>query len=376
VIKVEKINTASKVDLNRYIRIPFKIYHNCSQWVPPIIIDRKAQLNKNKHPFYEHSDADFFIATRKGEDVGCIAALENRRFNEYHSKQQAQFYLFDCINDLEVVTALFERVYDWSRERGLNQIVGPKGFGPLDGYGIQVEGFEHRQMMTMMNYNHAYYANLLETLGFRKEVDFISCYLDEKKFIIPDRISRIAERVKKRGNLNVFQFKNKRELLKWARRIGEAYNSSFINNWEYYPLTENEIDFVVQNIMIIADPKLIKIITTNESRVVGFLFGFHDISAALQRSNGKLFPLGIFDLLLERRRTNWISLNGVGILPEFQSIGGNALLYTEMYNTVKGGQFDHMDLPQVAETAVQMRKDLANIGGKPYKNHRVYILDL
>ncbi|MEN8172055.1 MAG: hypothetical protein ABFS03_04165 [Chloroflexota bacterium] len=375
-IKVEKINPASKAERDRFIRIPFKIYDNCPGWVPPILIDRKAQLNKKKHPFYEHSQADFFIAARNGEDLGCIAALENRRFNQHHEKRQAQFYLFDCIDDLDAASALLGSVYDWARGRGLNQVVGPKGFGPLDGYGIQVAGFEHRQMMTMMNYNHAYYAALLEKLGFRKEVDFISCYIDQRKFIIPERITRIAERVKKRGNLNVHQFKNKRELRQWAPRIGEAYNRAFINNWEYYPLTENEIDFVVENIMVIADPKLIKIITTKDGCVVGFLFGFHDISAALQRSKGKLFPLGIFDLLLERRRTNWISMNGTGILPAFQSIGGNALLYHEMYNTVKSGQFDHIDMPQVAETAVEMRRDLTNLGGKPYKNHRVFIKDL
>jgi hypothetical protein len=145
-----------------------------------------------------------------------------------------------------------------------------------------------------------------------------------------------------------------------------------VDNWEYYPLTEKEVDFLVDNLMLVAKPELIKLIT-HEDDIVGFLFGFPDISAALQRSRGRLLPFGIVDLLLEMRRTNWISLNGAGILPQFQGRGGNALLYSEIEKTVRRAQFVHAELTQVAETAVEMRRDLENLGGRPYKNHRVYI---
>ena len=148
-----------------------------------------------------------------------------------------------------------------------------------------------------------------------------------------------------------------------------------MNNWEYYPLTENEIKFVVDNLMLVANPRLIKIITHGQD-VVGFLFGFPDVSAAMQRARGRLFPTGLIDILLEMRRTKWISLNGAGILPEFQGRGGNALLYSEMEKTVRSFSFEHADLTQVAESAVLMRDDLINIGGKPYKNHRVFHLSL
>jgi hypothetical protein len=123
--------------------------------------------------------------------------------------------------------------------------------------------------------------------------------------------------------------------------------------------------------MLVAEPKLIKIITHGDD-VVGFLFAFHDVSAALQRIKGRLFPFGIIDLLLEMRRTKWVAINGAGILPEFQGRGGNALLYSEMEKTIREFNFDHADLTQVAETAVQMRSDLENLGGKLYKTHRVY----
>jgi hypothetical protein len=374
-LTVEKIDTRAKPHVRRFIDIPYRLYAHHPQWVPPLRMDAEMQLNRAKHPFYEHSDADFFIATRDGRAVGRIAALENRRFNAYHQTREAQFYLFECEDDAPAAAALFNQVFDWAKARGLDRVVGPKGFGVLDGYGLLIEGFEHRQMMTMMNYNFEYYPRLVQALGFQKEVDFVSCYLSAETFHLPERVHRIAERAAQHSGLRIQRFKNKKELVAWADRIGAAYNKAFVKNWEYYPLTDREIKFLLDNLMIVADPRLIKIIVHGDD-VVGFLFGFPDLSAALQRARGHLLPLGLPDLLLEMRRTKWIALNGAGILPEFQGRGGNALLYSEMEKTMSEFRFKHADLTQIAETAVQMRQDLINVGGKPYKNHRVYKRDV
>lgn len=371
-ITVEKVNSASKSQVRRFVDIPFRLYADCPQWVPPLRRDVRKMLDPHKHPFYEHSDADFFIAVEGGQDVGRIAAMENRRYNEYHGSRQAQFYLFESIDDQEVADALFHQVFDWARARDLDEVVGPKGFSPFDGYGLQVEGTEHRQMMTMMNYNHDYYPRLVEALGFEKEVDFVSTYFKVADFSVPERVHTIAERVKERRSLSVHHFKSRLELHGWKERIGAAYARAFTDNWEYYPLTQRDIDFVFNDLVLAANPRLIKVIVHGDE-VVGFIFGFPDVSRGLQRANGRLLPLGIFHILLDMRRTNWISLNGMGILPEYQGLGGNALLYSEMAKTVKGDfDFEHAELTQVAESAVQMRRDLINLGAQPYKNHRVY----
>ena len=372
---IEKIDPSRRDHVVRFTRIPYRLYANHPQWVPPLFMDVETQLNKQKHPFYEHSDADFFIAVRDGRDVGRIAALENKHFNEYQGKHQAQFYLFECEDDQEAADALFSRVFDWAKARGLDQVVGPKGFSGFDGYGIQVEGYEHRQMMSMMNYNYPYYVRLVENNGFTKEVDFVSCYLSRTAFHLPERVHRIIERVEKRGEFGVLNFQTKKELKSWANKIGTTYNNTFVNNWEYYPLTEREIKFVVETIMLVADPQLIKLITHKDD-IVGFLFAFPDLSAALQRAKGRLLPFGIVDLMLEAKKTKWVSLNGAGVLPQYQGRGGNALLYSEMEKTLHNYHYEHADLTQVAETAVQMRQDLINVGGKAYKNHRVYVKKL
>ena len=370
-ITVELLDIKNKKAINEFVNFPFEIYKNIPQWVPPILSDIKVMIDPGKHPFYEHSDGQCFVARRDGKMVGRICAMENKPFNAYHGTHIAQFYLFECIDDQEVANALFERVFQWARERGLDEVVGPKGFSPFDGYGIQIEGFEHRQMMTMMNYNPEYYVRLVETLGFQKEVDFVSCYIPAASFKLPEKVHLVAQKVLEKGKFKVKTFPTTKDLKAWADRIGEAYNNTFVNNWEYYPLTKKEIDYTLQTLLTVADPKLIKIVLYEE-KVVGFLLGFPDLSAALQRAKGRLTPWSIIDLIINSKRTNWVSLNGAGMLPEYQGFGGNALMYAEMDKTIHGYNFEHYELTQVAESAVQMRKDLITMGGKAYKNHRVY----
>jgi GNAT superfamily N-acetyltransferase len=371
-LTIEKIDTNDKSQTKRFVEFYYDLYKDCPQWVPPLFMDAYLPLNRKKHPFFEHSDADFFLAVRDGEVVGRVCVGENKPFNKYHETKKAQYYFFDAIDDLDVAKALFDAVFEWARRRGLDILIGPKGLSPFDGYGCLVEGYEHRQMMTMTNYNYAYYPKLMEALGFEKEVDFVSCYLPADAFRIPERVERIAERVLERGNLSVKRFKSKKELVQWAQRIGETYNRTFIKNWEYYPFSQGDIDYAVQNVFMVADHRLIKLIMHGED-IVGFLFAFPDASAALQRAKGRLFPFGIVDLLLEMKRTKTVAANGMGVLPEFQGTGGNALLYYELGKTILDiYDFKFVEMSQVAETTRQMRADLKNLNGVEYKNHRVY----
>lgn len=369
-VEIQKVDLGNKAQVKEFIDFHYQLYENCPQWVPPFKTDIRTMMNPNKHPFYEHSEAEFFIARRGNEIVGRIGALVNKPFNQYHQSKKAQFYLFDCIDDQESADALFNATAEWAKKRGLDTLVGPKGFGPLDGYGIQVEGFEYRQMMNMMNYNYPYYLGLFEKAGFHKANEFVSCYVDPVKFHLPEKPAAVAKRVLERGTLQVKRFKNKRELISWANRIGQAYNKAFVQNWEYWPLSENEIKFVVDNIMVIADPRLMKIVVHRDD-VVGFLFVFPDISEAMKRQKGNLTPLEILDLMRETKRTKWVSLNGVGMLPEWQGRGGNALMYYEIEKSIREAGFTDAEQTQMADTAEQVRKDMITLGAVIYKRHRV-----
>ena len=370
-VDIIKIDPKNKDHVNQFIKLPFTIYQDCPQWVPPFVVDVKSMLNKNKHPFHKHSDTDFFIAVKNGETVGRVVAMENKPYNRVHDTTSAFFSLYESFDDQEIANALFERIFDWAHQRGLNKVMGTKGFGAFDGYGFLISGFEHRQMMTMMKYNFPYYQKQMESLGFEKEVDFISCCVTKDKFAIPEKAREIARRIRERGTFKIISFRTKRELKAWASEIGELYNTTFVNNWEYYPLSKKEVDYTLNDVLMIADPKLIKLITYKD-KVAGFLLGFRDISASMQRNGGRITPWGIVDMLFESRRAGGLTFNGTGVIPELQGRGGNALMYDEMFNTVMNNNIDYIDMPQIAETAVQMRKDLKTLGGTEYKNHRIY----
>ncbi len=370
-LTIQKVDLSNRAEVNRFIQFHYDLYKGTPQWVPPFYMDIRMMLNPQKHPFYEHSEGDFFVAMRGKEVVGRLGVLVNKPFNKYHGTKKAQFYLFDTVDDLEVSKALFDRALEWCKARGLDTLVGPKGLSGFDGYGIQVEGFELRQMMTMMQYNFPYYPQLMEQMGFEKEVDFVSCYLAREHFNIPDKAKEVARRVREKGNFRVVSFKSKAELKKFAVKFGETYNKTFVNNWEYYPLTEREIQFAVDNILTVAVPQYIKFIAHGDD-LVGFLLGFPDISSALQRQGGRITPWGLADIMLEFKKTRFISLNGLGVLPEYKGRGAVALLYDEMSRVLQESPFAEGELTQMAETAKEVRIELVTYGAKPWKNHRIY----
>lgn len=369
------MDTESKQQVKAFVEYPFRLYATCPQWVPPFISDVKKMLNRKIHPLHEHSDVDFFLAKRDEEIVGRVAVIENKPYNKAHEARTAFFSLFDCAEDSETFNALFNQVSEWAQKRNLNKLIGPKGFGAFDGYGILVSGYEYTQMMTQSAYNYPYYGKLFDENGFKKEVDFVSCMVAKNTWALSEKMHKIARRVIEKGSFEVVNFKTKGDLKKWAWPIGDAYNKTFIKNWEYYPLTEREIMYTLNDLMTVADPRLIKIIV-RKGQVVGFLLGFPDLSAAMQRARGHLTPWSIIDLMLEMRRTKWVTSNGTGVLPEYRGLGGSALMYTEMEKTIQDYHFDFIDMPQVAETTLQMRQDLVNVGGKEYKNHRVFYKDI
>lgn len=355
--------------MHRFVDLPYTLYRGNPFWVPPIRAEARAPLDRRRHPFYEHSDAAFFVARDGNRDVGRLAVFDHRPYNKAHDTEQASFTLFECEDNQEAADALFARAFEWAAGRRLRRIVGPRGFSALDGYGLLVDAFDRRQLMTMTGYNPPYYPRLIEWIGFQKEVDFVSFSLHRDAFVMPDRVKQAAERARK--ELRIVRFPSRRALIRAARGIGETYNRAFVSNWEYYPLSRREVDFVVDQVRPLADHRLMTFIAAGEE-IVGFLLAFPDVSRALQAMRGRLTPWGVARLLLERRRTGLVAINGAGIVPEYQGRGGNALLYTQIERAIRESRFQEAELPQVAETATRMRRDLATLGARPVKTHRVY----
>jgi len=367
-LRIVEVDTESHRGVSRFIDLPFRLFRDCPQWVPPFVDDVKFQLNRHKYPYYEHSDAAFFLAERDGRIVGRIAVLENRHYNQHWASQTAFFNLFDAEDDLEAAQSLFAAIEVWARARHLTKIVGAKGFLQADGIGVLVDGFEHRPAVGIP-YNFAYYGALIESAGYRRQRDFFSAYLPGAK-LLPERVHEIARMMMERRGFSIKSFASKDELRDYIPQIIRTYNDTFAGNWEFNPITEREGKVIGERLLAIADPKLIKLVMKGD-QIAGFLFGFPDISEGIVRSRGRIWPIGWWWLLREFKRTKWIDLNGAGILAPYRGLGVNAILYAEMEKTIRSGDFEHADIVQMEEHVLTL-DDARRMGGEIYKTHRIY----
>ena len=373
-LTVLEIGPKDRRALDDFIQVPHTIYRESPYWVPRLRRDVREIVRK-RHPFFEHSDGAFFVAYSDDRPVGRVAVFDNRASNTQNNRSRAHFYFLDMEDDPEISRALLDRAAEWGKARGLTELEGPMLFGGPSGSGILIDGFDHRAAMTMMLYNYPYYQSHLEGLGFRKLLDFISYALTPNTFAMPERIERLAQAVLRRSRFKVVRFSSKRELKREAKKLAPLFNETLGENLENYRFSEAELDRLVSDLLSVADPGLIKILTY-DGEYAGYLLTFPDLSAALQRSDGRLTLRSIIDIKREFRRTREVIINGAGILPEYQRLGGNALLYYELTRTAGGPKFEHADVTQIGETTALMLSDVETLGARPYKKHRVYIREI
>ncbi len=361
--------------IRQFNNYPKMLYRDNPYWIPLFDIDMNKILGR-KHPFFLHSEGEFFLAYKNGLPAGRIAVFENRHYCSHHGRKAAHFFFLDFPEDAEICSALTDAAGGWARNRGLDTLDGPILFGGVYGSGILTDGFDSMPPMTMMAYNFPYYGPVLEKLGFKKYLELYSARLVPETFRLPDRIQRVAELVRKRSeNLNVLKFRTRKDLKRIAARIGEIYNTASSDHPETYPLTVEEFSCVTKDVVSAADPKLMKVLA-NGSEPVGYLMAFPDASRAMQKNRGKITPAGILRLLSEMKKEERLIINGMGILPEYQGRGGNALLYQELEDTVRNSGYRQAELVQIAETTGLMLKDLQNLGADIFKTYRIYSMKL
>lgn len=370
-MKIIEIHPESRQDQKRFLQLPFRIYQRIPQWVPPLAFDARRVFDQKKHPFYQSGEASFFLALDQQEmPCGRIAVLRHHKYNEYNNDNAAFFYLFECVNDRAISDMLFERAVDWAKSRGLTKMIGPKGFTALDGLGLLVKGFEHRPAYGQP-YNPPYYPELMEGAGFIPCGDIVSGYLDPKQTVLPEKVEKAAELIQKRRGIQVIQLNNRRKLINIIPELQKLYNDSLEGTTGNIPLTETDLRTMANQLLWFADPRLIKIIR-KDGALIGFLLAYPDISAAVQRCRGRLLPFGWLDILLEMRRTVWVNINGAAIAEKYRGMGGTALLFKAMYDSIREGDFEHADLVQIGADNEKMQLELRSLGIDFYKCHRLY----
>lgn len=319
-----------KKELKKFVKFNIDLYKDNPYHIPGLIEEEMVTLDPKKNPAFEVCDAVLFLAYRGKEIVGRIAGIINRPSNEVWGQKHARFGFVDFIDDEQVVDALFVAVEKWAKGYGMEVLHGPLGFTDLDHEGMLVEGFDQLGTMATI-YNYPYYPQHMERMGYVKDQDWheFKIYIPEG---IPEKHQRVGEIVKKKYGLKVLKFTSRKEIWSYAQRIFETLNVAFAPLYGFAPLTQKQIDYYVnQYIPMIRLDMITVIIREEDDAVVGFGVSLPSLSRALKKVKGRLFPFGFIHLLKAlKAKPKVVDLYLMGVLPEYQNKGVNALLFNDL----------------------------------------------
>lgn len=329
-VEIRKVTSSS--DLKRFIRFNYEFYKNNPYSVPDLYDDMLRTFSPEKNAAFEFCEADYFMAYRNGEPVGRVAAIINRRANEKWGRKVVRFGWIDFEDDEEVSRALLEAVKQWGRERGMEEMEGPLGFTDMDAEGMLVEGFDQLSTMATI-YNYPYYPEHMERLGLEKAADWV-----EMKIYIPDAIpekhQRISDIIQRKYNLRIRKFTSKKEILKTgvAHEIFRLINDAYEPLFGFSRMTDRQIDQYVNMYVPVLDLRMVTVVENEAGEIVAVGVSMPSLSEALQKAKGKLLPFGWFHLLkaLMWKRPRVLDLLLVGVRPDYQGKGVNALLFTDL----------------------------------------------
>jgi GNAT superfamily N-acetyltransferase len=369
---IEISEVTSRGERNAFVKFQWQIYKNDPAWVPPLIIERKAFLDRKRHPFYRHGVAMPFLARKSGKIVGRIMASDDPNYNSLHQTNVGCFGLFESIDDHDVATALFDVAASWLRMKGRTEMMGPVDYSTNYVCGLLVDGFRFPPTI-LTAHNPPYYRELIEGCGFRKAKDWYAWWFDDPTKAAA-HLRRFAARFAERCPA-VIRPANLKNLRDESRRLREIYNQAWKKNWGFVPFTEAEIEFMTGELKPLLASEFAWIAEI-DSAPVGFTLCLPDINVVLRDLNGRLtrfgLPIGLIKLLFYKKRIRKGRLIALGVIEKYRRVGiAEALVLRVMEETmIKRGITG--ELSMTLEDNFMINRFLEAIGAQRYKTYRIY----
>ncbi len=370
-MSVEVRPVESRSDLMRFIKLPWRLYRNSPRWVPPLISERKHHLDRDKNPFFEHAEAEYFLAFRDGQPVGRISAHVDQRFNEFQQNDWGLWGFFESEDDPEVSGALLMHAERWLRARGRDNMVGPMDFNTNHECGLLVEGFE-RAPQILENWHHPYYGALIEEYGLTKVMDLYKWELDiaDREKMLPIMFE-LADKVESKYGVKVRPM-NKRNFENEVRAFMEVYNAAWENNWGFVPLTDAELRAYAKELKPILDENWAWIAESEDGKVVGAALSIPDYNQVLAKLNGRLFPIGWAKALRARKKIDSVRVFALGVKRDWQHTGVAAKFYVEHFNSAGRTPQTWGEMGWILETNTAMNRGMEAMNGRIVKRYRLY----
>lgn len=369
-IKIVPVN--SKKYVLKFIKLPFKLYKNDPNWVAPLISEQKKFLDPKHNPYFEHSEAQLFLAYKGKEVVGRISAQTNRMHNKTHNDKVGFFGFFESINDKEVAHALFDAAKAWLLTKELDVMRGPASFSVNDECGLLVDAFDSSPML-LMTYNPANYMDLITGYGFRKAMDLLAYYVPVKE--PPERLARLARKIESRGNFTIraLESNNKKKLRKDIETIYRIYEEAWELNWGYVPCSAKEFDQLVDRLLPIVKPEFI-FIAEVDGKAVGLSVTLPDYNYVLKKMKGRMFPFGWLKFLLNVNKIDGLRVTIMGVLDEYKGRGIDVVFYCKSFETAAKhkNNYTKAEFSWILESNTMMNKIAKSLTAEVYKTYRLY----
>ena len=374
-VQIKKVETNK--DLRTFSKFANKLYKGSAFYVPTMPVDERNTLDKKKNAAFEFCDADYFLAYKDGKLVGRVAAILNPKANMAWKTKQVRFGWIDFIDDYEVSEALINQVIAWGRERGMEHIAGPLGFTDFDPEGMLVEGFDRLGTMAML-YNHPYYMVHMERLGMVKEVDWLEFRITIPE-VLPEKFVKMSEIVKQRYNLKVRKLTHrdiKRE--NYGQKFFNLINECYCNLYGYSLLSEKQIDQYVKFYLSVLDLRMASFVENEQGELIAAGVAMPSLSEALQKCGGDLFPTGWWHLIKNMyiRKPDTLDLLLVGVRPDYQSKGVNAMIFTYLFQVYKDMGFKYAETSAELETNVKIQQMFGIFEPEQHKRRRIYTKEI
>jgi GNAT superfamily N-acetyltransferase len=362
-----------KRELKRFVKLPFALHRDQPQWVPPLIFERMQFLDRSKNPYFEHAEAEYFLAERDGEPVGRITAQIDQRWDEFQGGNDGMFGFFESADDPEVAAALLDAASGWLAERGRERVIGPMDFTTNDEVGMLVGGYELRPMV-LQPWHPPYYRELMEGQGFSKAMDLWMWWLELGKLKqgseFHPMIHAAAEKVSSEHGITIRNMR-KRDLKNEVRRFMDVYNEAWGDNWGFVPITEAEVNFQAKALKPVLDERW-TFIAERDGEVLGAALTLPDINQALAKLNGRLLPFGWLRFLLAQRKIDQVRVFALGVRPEYQHTGIAAAFYIRHLEEADPDHVYGGETGWILEVNEPMNRAMEGMGGKVVKKYRLF----
>lgn len=377
-IEIHPVKT--RKDLKEFVRFPMKLYKNHPYWVPPLIQEEINTLSPDKNPAFESCEARYWLAYQNQNEgkekkiVGRIAGILNKTYMNRWRKNYANFGWFDFIDDLDVSQKLIQTVENWVKEKNCAGLSGPFGFTNFDAQGMLIKGFHYLPTIASV-YNHEYYPRHMETLGFKKDVDYLEFQAPVPQSI-PDKAQRVAQFLLKKSNLKLIHPQSKKELLPYIKEVFQVINTSYRDLYSVVIFSQEQIEWYSKKYLSFIQPEYIKIIADLDNHVVGFCLALPSLSRAFQKCRGHLFPWGFLHILRALKKPEALDLYLVGILPQYQSKGLNAVFMTELNKVALKKGIKKFETNGELETNQKVISIWKHYQAKQHKRRRCYFKEI